>query len=536
MPQKDMGIEYHAKLKEVLANIQKLEDLNLDMARFKRSVRSIEKELNRKVKGSYQSFDTGSATAFLYDSLVGDYGQSIKKLDAINEALKREWETYFKISSHSKVISRDILGADENSISEIARSTLKMVKDMKCSTTIYFNVEKDIVYQVYGIVYKVMQLEFTYSNDSILFDAISHDLVDTSYIVELMKEEISHIDGDEKDEIISQIMKLEKEGIDDKHLLNKNLIILLALYNSSDLTLKKKEQFLERLDELTSLRIQIGNEECQRDCVKREIDELKSSKKEYTKKGIRKRIAILLNTILVSCGIVAGAVALGEVTQGEEYRTITTTYNSSTGEVQVDESFEAGKEGSLEMVEYSPWDAPGYFRDKYTRNCYTYNMNSISEEREDISSYLDRDLKDIISYSSSEEESEFLPEDYGYAENKYVITKVEKDLDTSQKVRRPLLWALSSLGTSLGLIAADFFLFKKLSKESLKVVKEGKKSAKEGLMHKLQEASDNEKSLQDLVDRKEREYALTQEEYETLPSVIKSSPDVSTAVKKYLKK
>ena len=537
MVQKDMGIEYHAKLKEVKANIKKLEDLNLDMSRFKGSVRIIEKELDKKVKGSYQSFDTGSATAFLYDSLTGDYGQSIKKLDAINDALKREWETYYKISSSSRAISYDMKDVDEDSIKEIASSTLRMLEELKSSTTIDFNVEKDIVYQVYGIVYKVMQLEFIFSNDSILFDALSNNSVDIPYMVEFMKDDISHIDEKDKGEITSFITKLEKEGLDDSHLFHKNLIILLSLYHSSSFPLKKKEQFLRDLDSLTFLRIDVDNEKCHESCTSQELEELRNDKRVNTKKGITKRIAILLNTILVSCGIVAGAAVLGEATKEEQYHTITTTYDSSLDDFSVEESFEKGKEGSLEMVEYSPWDAPGYFRDEYVRNRYTYNMNSIPGEREDISSYLDSELKNSISFTSGVEKSDSIPEDYGYSENKYVITRVEKDLDEDvQRVRRPWLWALSSLLFGGGVITADFFLFRKLSKEKLKVIRDASRNTKKRIISKSEEARESSKRLEELLEKEEKEFERMKDAYDLLPIAIKNSPDVRDAVKKYLKK
>ena len=534
MMQQDMGIIYTAKLKEVRETIKKLSDLSFDMTEVIKMVNTIESDIEKKVQSSYSSFgNSGTASCFLHDTLIGDYQQAKKKLDSINESLKREWESYYKIDMQRKTIEKAARTVNENNIRDIVSSTKSLLDALRKTTTIDFNIEKNLVHKVYGLVYKVMKLELVLTNETRLLEHLKLDSVNIPYIVDLMKKDMKKIGKEEQEELEEKIVELEKEGIDSAALLDKRLLILLSLYGNEDFASKKKEDFLKRIESAENIGTSIERRMEDNKTSEERISDLTKQKKKNFRKRTAKRIVLLINAVIVTMGIGTGVLASRNITKGKEYRTITTTYDSSIEDSKEEETYERGKDGSIALVEYSPWDSKGVFRDTYKRNMYTYDISGV-EEKENLSDYLTEDIKDEITFQEKVEEQEETPIDLGYTENKYVITRVEKDLDTFNEVDSPVAWSLLSILFSAGIISLDALLLNKLSKESLRLVKERSKSTKRELEDEKKSLKDSEEELIRLIDKQGTTLEEIRMEFYNLPTAIQELEEVKSAKQKVL--
>lgn len=527
----DVGITYQAVLKDVREKIQKLSLMSLDMTKTIQLVDDIEENVSQCIQRSYKTFEEGS-TSFLYDSLANDYNAAIKKLRDISLTLQREWDEYYVIDATCKVIEEQLKNVHEDSISAIAIAAKKALQSIKSSSTIDYEIEKNIVLHVYDLVYQVMLYEFAYLGHSTLYQCTLDDFADMSYLIEYMRKDLDAMDDDSRLELNIRVYELNQKGLNGYHLFDSELLEKIAYYKHSDIEIRKKEKFLEDAHNVAKKREKILEMHQRSDTSQNEVDSLSEEKKALTKKGIRKRIAITINTLLLSAGLLSGFVLCRGISKENRYKTTTTIYESDLDNAQSSVDYISGSDGSLQIIEYSPWDSPGVFRDGYKRNVYTYNLSRVDEEYENLEDYLTKDLKNDVFFTTSEETSEDIPEDYGYDENKYIITRTEKDLEDVVEVDRPFWWGFLTLffGTGIGL--ADAYVFKKVSPEKLKEIKRKRKEACERLDRALDDQNESNKLLKQLDLSEQSDTLDVNQQYRSLPSVVQESDEVQKVMKK----
>ena len=105
-----------------------------------------------------------------------------------------------------------------------------------------YEAEKDLVLNVYVTIYKVIKLEILYSNDTKLLDTIKNDDVDIQYISSLIREDIYNTKNNS--DIKNFLVNIENNGLDDKYLIDKHLIMLISLYNSNNLKSKTRDKLI----------------------------------------------------------------------------------------------------------------------------------------------------------------------------------------------------------------------------------------------------------------------------------------------------
>ena len=530
----DMGIAYNAKLKEIQSTILKLEKMSIDMTDIKKAIERIEQEVSSKVQASYHSFGNSTPTAFLYDSLTEDYRKAIKELDMMNDALKKEWESYYQIEQSYKKIQESLKNVNKDNIKMIALAVRETLQSLKSSTTIDYQLEKDLVDKVYRQVYQVMQLELLYSNESLLFDYVKANSIDSPFIVDLIKKDLTEV-KEESAQIKQLVLQLTQKGLDERYLLDKNLLTVIALYKNPNLEAENKKQFISAVDDYIIAKEESMKQKQEVDHQEKDLSELLLDDYQTKKKRNSRRIVVLLNTIIVSAGILAGIFVGRELAKGKDYQTTTSIYNSITGETTSTKEYLPGKYGSIQLIEYSPWDNPGAFRKNYRRNVYKYAVPQ-DMDSSTLQEYLEENHQGTINYDTSEQTSEEQPEDYGYTENKYVITEVAKDLEDFQIKDRGGLWALFSFIIAGGILTVDLALFKGLSKTSLRLIRETKEELKEEIKERRIDHNEAMEELRKLVSEEEKKMQKLRYYYDSLPDAMKQLPEVEEAKQKLLQK
>ena len=514
MKKSDLAINYSAKLKEAKSNIEKLSELNVNLSKITRRVNSIERETRKQVKNS--------------DDLDSIYSSSINQLEQLNQNLKDEYEIYYKIDFLYRDLSEKINGADESSIDEVISISNTLLDSLRTSTTIDFDEEKDLVNNVYEVIYIAIKLELMYSDKKRLLNRVRDDSIDTVYIVESIKKDIKDLDGNKKDinEILSEI---EKQGLDDSYLLNEDLITAIFLRSFRS---KKTEDFLDssveqekRYDKLERLS-QRCNESLE------EIEKFEIKKRSFKKRAIKRKFAVAINTMLLGAALAGGIYATKDLFNDRQYLTTTTVYDTSKDEPEVTEEYLEKSKDSISLVEYSPWDNPGYFRDKYTRNVYTYNISN-DDKYKNISEYLTEDFNGKIEYTQTRESVDEMPEDYGYSENKYVITKVEKDSNNYQDIYNPMNRWATSLLAAFFVSGIELYIFNELlSKDNMELINKDREAYIKDLEKLKENLKELERQKSELYNQIEESSKTLLEDYYLLPLPLMKTKEVQQAKEK----
>ena len=528
----DKGIIYNAKLKEIKRNIEKLKNISINMLLIEKTIEEIEKEVEQKINNNYQSFQNNSSLNFLHDSLDETYINATKRLDSLNDILKKEWEDYYRIDTIEKDIKAKIININKNNIDEIVRETSTLLNMMIHSSTINYSMEEQIVLRVFNTVYEVMKLELIFSNNPILLDMIKTDEVASSYTTEFIKRDICKIDDNEQINMIQ--VNLEKNGLSNYTLLDKTLLKLVTFYTNNEIRQKIIDSFMQTLSSYETVQKEqdklIKNEEKQTKILELNERELNDCKKRRNK---RRRIA-LINSLIVSVGIVLSSTGAKLLAKDNEYLTTTTTYDSSTDELTTTEDYIKGKNEETTLIEYAPWDTPGLYRKGYSRNVYKYDISKITDY-EDLTKYLDESLEEKINYTSTIEKTKTEPDDLDYTTNKYVIQRTTKNLEDYRIKNNLLSWILYSLFFSAGILGVDYAIIKAITNESLKRLKREYESLSNDFQTEKKKKEILKKEIENNIKLLEALKNSLDEQYNSLPESVKEEEEIKEKVKQLLK-
>ena len=151
----------------------------------------------------------------------------IWKITVINDHLLREYSDYYKIHVTCNKLKKALKNTNKDNIDETINLANNLLNSLKQSSTIDYEDEKNLVNEVYKLVYETVKLEVTYSNNSLLLDELRNDSFDVQYIAKLVKEDIHNI-KDDNDLVKNKVIELEKD-LDDKFFLDKKLLLLMLL-------------------------------------------------------------------------------------------------------------------------------------------------------------------------------------------------------------------------------------------------------------------------------------------------------------------
>ena len=526
----DMGIVYNSKLKEVKENINRLGSLDFDLTNFKNSVEEIDRKVKEEIKGKYDTNDNNKSI-FVYDEMKFIYDKAIKKLDKINNTLKQEYGNYYKIFMFSKKLENDINDVNSDNIEQLVILSTKLLKSLKTSSTIDYEIEKNIVNNVYNLIYKAIKLELIYSNRCELLELVKNDDVDVPFIAKLIREDINNI-GDNKT-IKNKL--LEFNSLDDKNLINTELLSLIISSNDKNLIRKSSKDIIDYASDYKELLDSLEYYDRNKNNILDNISDLNDAKIKNSKKSVKRKLVLTLNALVVSSIIAGGSFVIKNVCKDKAYKTTITKYDSYTDSFDTTEDYIKGKSESISMTEYSPWDNPGYFRDSYTRSVYKYDLDDLNADYSDLSKYLNSNIKDNIKYKSDTEKSTDIPSDYGYGENKYIIEEIKKDLnDYIVKDFDPIMIVLLSSLYSIIVISIDLGILSTFSKDKLKNIRARLREINEDLEQYKNDLDENRKEIDKLTRKIDDLKNIIINEYNKLPYAVRETDKVKD-IKKLIK-
>ena len=282
------------------------------------------------------------------------------------------------------------------------------------------------------------------------------------------------------------------------------------------------KQMQEKIKEYENTKKELEDRKLVYSYYDEKIPKIKSEIRQ-TKKRIRGRKIVLT----VNLGLVEGLMAVSFISQLKniKYKTITTVYDSSTDNISSDIKYLPEAEDTVTVVEYQPWEEYNFFDTQYKRNVYTYELDAVNMNYDDIKDYLTSDFKEDVIPTKEEEKSTSKPNDE-YKESEYIITKQIQDKDDYNE------WDMLSMSFGLmiylygGMFWSGFSIGRPSLEELIKILKENKINLKCAKQASLDYKELIEKFYNEVSALK----TSIEVDYEKLPIALKENEEIKRKV------
>ena len=450
MKVEDSGLICKTKLKEARIYIRNIEKLGFDVSKEKKDIEEIENDIDKKINRNSEKYDYN--TLGVETLLMLDYTTASQKIDEVISGLKNKWSSYIEIDDKCNKIINSLKDVNESNIDEIVSDTIELIDMLRHSTTIDYDLEKELVDKTYKTVYEVLQLESIYSSNQVLRDKVSSNSIDSPHIYELLIADLKKINNDECKDICDQLKGLP---LNVSKLIDGRLLFLVALYNNPENIDKQKDRFLVLADECLFHMLQLDNlkysQQRYENIINRTHKKIKNAKKSFALKSAG---------FIVSGTIIAGIMALcvKDALNNKEkypvYDQITTTYDSKTGDIEVTNSIGSDTDQYAEITKYSALE-PTKFGYRRTETYYKVTGDDIDYDcdyDEFISKYVKKEYKELGKlerYYSTNESPD-------HKEDSYTIIKHTVDFNSSTEERESK--NAITVGIITGIISSVMFI------------------------------------------------------------------------------
>lgn len=523
---------YEAKLVEVEDNLDELKDINIETKELEKQVAKIKEDTEKKIKKCYED---NLNSVFCNDLIKKIYYEATKSLDKINNIIIRKYEEFYTIINTYNEL-KDIDITIEN-IERIKNSTITLLRRILQTTETIENYN-EILNKIYKFAYKVVKYELLFKKTSEVLNFLKENIACISPIAKMVKEDIQDLSKKEQKELEEKLGNISKNGFDDIYYLDNNLISFLTNNNTENNSKKFLKELEKSINDTYSnyekLKIQKENSEKNISFKIKEIKDSKKIKNAIWRKRTSQKALFALNILGVLGASIVAYNLVGKIPDTKRYKTIYTVYDTSNPDV-LDEKVSYDKEqaNKLEIIEYSPWEAPGYFRDEYRRNVYKYVLTNNIPYSENVEDYLNAGFKEYIntdSTSISTEKNEENPME-NYKENKYIITQTYQDRTDFKYVENKLAKILTLIASIIGIGVIDIIIiliYRDYKTDTKKDLLEAKKVLKDEKRLLLEEKNSLNSLKNDLEIAKKRFL----EQYEELPKSLQEDKKILKKVHK----
>ena len=369
---------------------------------------------------------------------------------------------------------------------------------------------KEKIIEVKDNIQKLKSADSEYDNyEEKILEKIEED---TSKKIEEIYQNFTNLDSF----LLESLNAIYEEAIKRLNVLNNKVIKKYKYF------LLIAKQMQENLKEYENTKKELEDRKLVYSYYNEKIPKLKSEIKQ-TKKRIRGRKIVLT----VNLGLVGGLMAVSFISQPKniKYKTITTVYDSSTDNISSDIKYLPEAEDTVTVVEYQPWEEYNFFDTQYKRNVYTYELDAVNMNYDDIKDYLTSDFKEEVIPTKEEEKSTSKPNDE-YKESEYIITKQIQDKDDYNECDMlSMLFGLMIYSYG-GMFWSGFSIGRPSLEELIKILKENKINLKCAKQASLDYKELIEKFYNEVSALK----TSIEVDYEKLPIALKENEEIKRKV------
>lgn len=520
---RDKAMLFNSKYIKLESKIQGLEKEGFNLDLFNKDLKLISKKLEANLVNASLS----STKKTNEDCLSFVYESACNEIDKLENNFDQQYGKYVEIiQSCDKIENMLVTGPGESDFNNLVDDTIQVLTDMKSSPTEIYNIESNLVYRVYKIVYEVIKIELLFSNTARLYTYVKNDEMDIINITEFLKADFNQI----KDDFILDNTNLSNINIelDPYRLFDADLIRLITLLKKPELCEAFNDAIEKNKNELENLNADISKID---EKVKLLNNDLDDNKDDYNQSKRNFRIARFKASFLAL--FMAACLPIGYKTadvfgKSNTYIITTTTYDSETDKEKTSEERSKWKyhndPSHVIITETTQWYSYGHFRkydngDAYSREIYTYELPSdLVSLYDEPSEYLTSNLSGKLDYNEPVIETSLVPpDDFGYVDSKYTVTKYDVDFKSLKKSKDPILFA--AILISFGVLDAFVFLyFIKYKNGKYKILLERKNEAKEALNETINDIDNNKNALYYLGQSRHNLEELTVKQEEVINS------------------
>ena len=369
---------------------------------------------------------------------------------------------------------------------------------------------KEKIIEVKDNIQKLKSADSEYDNyEEKILEKIEED---TSKKIEEIYQNFTNLDSF----LLESLNAIYEEAIKRLNVLNNKVTKKYKYY------LLIAKQMQEKIKKYENFQKELENRKLVYSYYNEKIPKLKSEIKQ-TKKRIRGRKIVLT----VNLGLAGGLMAVSFISQSKniKYKTITTVYDSSTDNISSDIKYLPEAEDTVTVVEYQPWEEYNFFDTQYKRNVYTYELDAVNMNYDDIKDYLTSDFKEEVIPTKEEEKSTSKPNDE-YKESEYIITKQIQDKDDYNECDMlSMLFGLMIYSYG-GMFWSGFSIGRPSLEELIKILKENKINLKCAKQASLDYKELIEKFYNEVSALK----TSIEVDYEKLPIALKENEEIKRKV------
>ena len=229
----DKAIEYNSKVIKIERLIENLKNIGINTEKYENELKSIKEGLlNEHSKSSSNK----------YFGIENDYIGAMSKLNKL-EAHLNEYMVYFKAYNFTVHLREDIKTIEENKLSFYIDELIKLLKEIKASSTLIYDKEKEIIENLYKVTYYLLLEENKHLTEHKLYNVVSKSEVDLYYLDKILLSDIESIsDKEALKKVKSEIHLMNLKG-NEAHYITEDIIksIIYAKYGD-DLRDKTTEE------------------------------------------------------------------------------------------------------------------------------------------------------------------------------------------------------------------------------------------------------------------------------------------------------
>ena len=236
------------------------------------------------------TFSNIGATILDNFGIENDYIGAMSKLNKL-EAHLNEYMVYFKAYNFTVHLREDIKTVEEDKLSFYIDELIKLLREIKASSTLIYDKEKEIIENLYKVTYYLLLEENKHLTEHKLYNVVSKSEVDLYYLDKILLSDIESIsDKEALKKVKSEIHLMNLKG-NEAHYITEDIIksIIYAKYGD-DLRDKTTEELNKIAKEIKDNLVQIKYKTKNIENEMSRIEIIKESIKEF-KLNLAKKIA-----------------------------------------------------------------------------------------------------------------------------------------------------------------------------------------------------------------------------------------------------
>ena len=422
----DKAIEFEATRIKVAKIISKMKETKLNVAKYEEIYHKILNNCINENKSIPESI-TNNNTNFATDYLASSYSKAIKELELLLLELSK-YEIYIKVSSFTEYLKNFIDNSNktEEDFELYRKSLLDILNKLLYSNTLDYEVEGNIIEEIYEITYHFIKEEFKNLGYSITLNELRNNQTHLIYLDREIEKELETLNlKDPKYARLASIKnKIDSIGINSNYAeeelfmeLVKNGLNHQKIHNVIDTLICTTNENIEMMEKYQE----------QKETKESELNDHKFNIKSI-KGSIVKDIILFTISGSIIAGLIIGSIKLAKI---KKFKTTDTTYSTTNGmttETNYYNKLEGPNEGTY-VIELSPYEKENK---PYKRTKKTYNVSTVEDIP--IEEYLELDLESLkVTFQEQIQETNSLNLDDVYEETIRYVKEIKIDKNDYQR-------------------------------------------------------------------------------------------------------